>query len=101
MRSYSTSEMNKPSRSFNCSNRKRLNGMLLSSNQLNVLRGMNASQLSRKAITSYLRGSVFNTEPSPNQPPVSKPVKVTVFPSGDTLLIFNKPSDTPIQWSTG
>ena len=75
--------------------------MLLSSSQLNVARGMNKSRLSRSAITSYLRGSFLSKEPSPNQPPASMPVNVTILPSGETLHILSSPSPTPIQWSTG
>ena len=75
--------------------------MLLSSSHWKVARGMKPTRLSRKATTSYLNASVFSSEPSPNQPPASKPVNVTVLPAGETLLIFSKPSSTPIQCSTG
>ncbi|MNN24373.1 hypothetical protein D3C81_1378050 [compost metagenome] len=53
----------------------------------------------RSAITSYLRISDFSTAPSPNQPPVGTPVKVTDLPEGDTVVILMMPSTTPSQCS--
>ena len=70
------------------------------SSQSNVERGIHAIRVSRKATMSYLRASLFNSEPSPNQPPAPMPVNVTLLPAAETELILTNPSMTPVQAST-
>ncbi len=49
---------------------------------------------------SYLRASLFSSEPSPNQPAAPMPVNVTLLPAAETELILTRPSMTPVQAST-
>ena len=77
-----------------------MNGMLRASSHSNVASGIDAIRESRSAITSYLRGSLLSSVPSPNHAPSGIPAKVASLPCGDTLLIFSRPSITPIHWST-
>ncbi len=74
--------------------------MLVPSSQSNVARGIHAMRVSRSATTSYLRGSSFSRDPSPNHPPGPIPVKVALFPVCETTLILISPSTTPVQAST-
>src|SRR5450830_1773507 len=52
-------------------------------------------------MVSYLRGSRFSSEPSPNQLPGGTPIKVMALPEAEKLFIFTMPLMMPIQFSTG
>src|SRR5277367_1388623 len=69
----------------------RLNEWLLSISHSNVLRGINATLLSRSATTEYGRRASFSAAPSPNHEPAGTPAKVVQRPSLETVSLSRTP----------
>ena len=89
-----------PSRRFMCSTRNWLKARLVSRSVANRGRGRHSRCVGRRATTSYLRGSGFMAEPSPNQSPSDTPMKADARPLDAGLCSMTSPESTACQPST-